>query len=160
MKRPHQITALILMLFSGLVAYQSLKLQYYTPLGPGPGFFPLWIAIFIGILALLMLAQSTLKKPEPLPHDFFDSRQSYLRALTICAAWIFATLSLNSLGYRLTMMIFFPFLLLTMGKVKWYITLAVTLLGSFGAYWCLVRLLRVPLPEGPFDELMKALISI
>lgn len=108
---------------------------------------------------MVMMVQATFKKSEPLPQDFFDSKRAYLRVLAICAAWVFATLSLKTLGYQLTMMVFFPVLLLSMGSVKWYTILIVTFLGSFGAYWFFSHLLRIPLPVGPFDELVRAMVS-
>jgi putative tricarboxylic transport membrane protein len=154
MKRPYQITALILLLLSAVTAYQSLQFKYYTPLGPGPGFFPFWISIILVALSLIMLGQAVFKISEPLPSDFFDSRRGYLKALAICVSWLWVALFLKSLGYQLTMLVFFPFLLLTMGRVRWYTMLIITTLGSFGSYWCFSRLFRVSLPTGPFDELI------
>jgi len=32
---------------SAFLAREALNLRYYTPLGPGPGFFPLWLAVLL-----------------------------------------------------------------------------------------------------------------
>jgi putative tricarboxylic transport membrane protein len=155
MKRPYQITASILFAVSALVAYESLQLKYYTPLGPGPGFFPFWISLCLAVLSLVMFYQATFKKSDPRPEDFIESRLGYLRALGICVAWIWATAMLERLGYRLTMLVFFPFLLLALGRVKWYMIVLLTLLGSIVTFYVFSIQLSVPLPVGPFDGIFE-----
>ena len=155
MKRPYQITASILFALSALITYESLQLKYYTRLGPGPGFFPFYLSLCLAVLALVMFYQATFKKPEARPEDFIESRQGYLRALAICVAWIWVTAMLERLGYRLTMLVFFPFLLLTLGRVKWYMIVLITLLGSIVTFYVFFIQLSVPLPVGPFDGIFK-----
>ncbi len=160
MKRPYQITALVLFLFAIFVGYKSLQLKFYTSLGPGPGFFPLWLSLALAGLAGAMFYQSTLGKPEPMAPDFFDSKLGYLRALAICGAWIWATVMLVPLGYRLTMLVFFPSLLLSLGRVKWTTILLFTVIGSLLAYDVFMLVLRVNLPLGPFDDIFSPLDNL
>lgn len=160
MKRPYQITALILFFLAALIAYGSLQLKYYTRLGPGPGFFPFWISISLAGLSLVMFYQATFKKSDPRPEDLIDSRIGYLRALCICAAWIWAAAMLERLGFRLAMLVFFPFLLLTLGRVKWYIVVLISLIGSVVTFYVFTILLGAPLPVGPLDGIFEPIDNL
>lgn len=153
MKRPYQVTALVLFALSALIAYEALQLKYYTRLGPGPGFFPFWLSVCLAALSVAMFYQATFRKSDPRPADFVDSRTGYLRAGCMCIAWVWATVMLERLGYRLTMLVFFPVLLLTLGRVRWYTIAAVTLLGSMVTFYIFTIKLSAPLPIGPFDEI-------
>ena len=157
MKRPYQLTALVLFGLSGFIAYESLKLKYYTSLGPGPGFFPLWLSLALAALAAAMFFQATFKASEPRPADFRDSRTGYLRAVAICVAWIWATLMLERLGYRLTMLVFFPVLLFALGRVKWWLVVVISLLGSVAVFYVFSVGLSVHLPVGPFDGVFESI---
>ncbi|MFO7708400.1 MAG: tripartite tricarboxylate transporter TctB family protein [Desulfobacterales bacterium] len=160
MKRPYQLLALILFLLSLLIAYESLQLKYYTSLGPGPGFFPFWLSLALAVLAIAMFIQATFKKAPPRPIDFVDTRLGYMRACAMCAAWIWATFMLERLGYRLTMLVFFPFLLLTLGSVRWYLVILISLLGALIAFYLFTLVLSAPLPVGPFDWVFGPLDNI
>jgi len=142
------------------LAYESLKYKYYTPLGPGPGFFPLWLSLALATLSVVLFFQATFGRCEEMPPDFFDSRVGYLRALAMCGAWVLATALLEPFGYRLTMMIFFPSLLLSLGRVKWYTILAFTILGSVIAFWVFTRILLVALPVGAFDTFFEPIDTL
>ena len=160
MKRPYQITASILFVLSTLIIYESLQLKYYTPLGPGPGFFPFWLSLCLAVLSLVMFYQASFKKSDPRVEDFIDSRLGYMRALCICVAWIWAAAMLERLGYRLTMLIFFPFLLLTLGRVRWHMIVLITLLGSIVTFYVFSIKLSAPLPVGPFDWIFEPIDSL
>jgi putative tricarboxylic transport membrane protein len=155
MRRPYQRTALVLFALSVFVAYESFQLKYYTTLGPGPGFFPLWLSLCLAILSIAMFSQAVSGKSDPRPEDFIDSRLGYLRALAICVAWTWAAAMLERLGYRLTMLVFFPFLLLTLGRVRWYTIVLVTILGSIVTFYVFSIQLSAPLPVGPLDRVFE-----
>jgi putative tricarboxylic transport membrane protein len=148
MRRPYQITAVVLLLLAGFVAVEALRLRYYTTLGPGPGFFPFWLAIILGVLAVAMLLQAGLARPEPMPADFFASRRGYLRMGAVVVAMVATTLVLEPLGFCLTMLAVYLFLLLTLGRQRALVMALVALGGSFGVYHLFVRWLNVPLPRG------------
>ncbi len=157
MKRTYQISAVLLLLFSAFVARESLRLKYYTSLGPGPGFFPLWLSLLLAVLSGVMLFQATCRAMDPKPHDFFHSRQGYFRILAICGAWIWAVLALEPLGYRVTMAVFCPILLMTLGRARWYVVILITLFSSLVVFWIFNGFLRISLPFGPIDGIFGPL---
>jgi putative tricarboxylic transport membrane protein len=150
MRRSYQITGAVLLLFAVFVAVESLNLRYYTSLGPGPGFFPFWLAIVLGGLAVGMLLQATLGRPERAPADFFASRRGYLRMGAVVLALVVTTALLERLGFCLTMFTVYLFLLYALGRQNLILTALVSLGGSFGVYYLFVRWLQVPLPSGLF----------
>jgi putative tricarboxylic transport membrane protein len=148
MRRSYQITGTVLLLFAAFMAFQSLKLRYYTPLGPGPGFFPVWLSALLGALAIAILLQATFGRAEPMPSDFFASPTGYMRMGAVVVALVGTTALLEPLGFCLTMLAMYLFLLYAFGQ-RGLITNALTALaGSFGVYYLFVRWLHVPLPIG------------
>lgn len=150
MKRTYQIAGTIFLLFSAFIVWQSLELKFYTSLGPGPGFFPFWLAIFFGALSLGMIYQATFKPEEPMPSDFFATRKGYLRCLAIIVALIFIVRFMDVLGFRLSSFIFYMFLLFALGRQNIIVALLVSLAGSWGVYYVFVEWLKVILPMGMF----------
>ena len=154
MKRPYQIGGTLFFLFAAFMARESVELKFYTTLGPGPGFFPFWLAVIMMLLSGIMVFQATFRQSDPMPADFFASKVGYLRALAICVSFVWAVKAMDPLGFRLTMLVFFLWLLLTLGRLKglkgWIITVAVSIAGSWGAFWLFDTALKVPLPRGMF----------
>jgi len=150
MRRPYQMTGAVLLLLAAWIVVESLQLQYYTSLGPGPGFFSFWLALILGALALVMLLLATFGRAEPAPEDFFASRTGYLRMGAVGLALAGTTALLEFVGFRITMLAMYLFLLRTFGRRNVMITLLVALAGSFGVYHVFVRWLNVPLPVGVF----------
>ncbi len=150
MKRPYQITSAILLGLSAFLAWEALKLRYYTRLGPGPGFFPLWLAIFLAVLAAAMFWQATFRKPETMPDGFCADRRGYLRIGAVLGALVWVIALMDSLGFCLVMLGFYVFLLLVLGRQHPVVTGIVALAGSFGVYYVFVHWLAVSLPMGIF----------
>jgi putative tricarboxylic transport membrane protein len=150
MRRPYQITGAVLLLLAVYVAIESLRLRYYTPLGPGPGFFPFWLAVILGALAVGMLLQASLGRAEPMPPDFFASRTGYLKMGAVVLALVGTTALLEPLGFCLTTLAMYLLLLSALGRHSLIITALVSLGGSFGVYYVFMRWLQVPLPAGLF----------
>ncbi len=148
MKRPYQITSMVSMLVAAFLARESLRLRYYTPLGPGPGFFPLWLSILLAILAAAMFWQATFGKPEAMPADFYADRGGYLRIGAVVAALVGVIVLMGPLGFRLVMLGFYLFLLTALGRQHPLLTGIIALAGSFGVYYVFVRWLATPLPTG------------
>jgi putative tricarboxylic transport membrane protein len=154
MKRPYQITGVVFFLFSAFIAQQSLELRYYTSLGPGPGFFPFWLAVIMGVLAAFMFYHATFGQSDPMPDDFWASRSGYLKGLAVIVSIVWVVMALEDVGFRIVMAVFMIFLLATLGRLKgvvgWTTMVAVTAGASWGAFWMFNDMLKVPLPVGMF----------
>ncbi len=150
MKRPYQITGTVVVFFSAFVAVESLSLKFYTSYGPGPGFFPFWISVFLGLLAANMVFRATFQPRDPMPDGFFASKKGYLRVGAILLALVATIVFMDELGFRPMMLLFYLFLLSALGRQNHLVTAAVALAGSWGVYYVFVELLKVPLPIGMF----------
>ena len=150
MRRAYQISASLLLGFAVYVGVESLDLRYYTSLGPGPGFFSFWLSLILGLLALVMLAQASFGRPEPMPEGFFADRAGYLRMGALVLALLASALALERIGFRITMFALYLFLLSTLGGHRLITILVLASAGSFGVYFVFTRWLSVPLPTGMF----------
>jgi len=148
MNRTYQITGIVFLLLAAFIAWESLELKFYTYMGPGPGFFPFWLSVAMGVLAVLMILQAMFREPEPVPEGFLASRAGYLRAGAIVMALIVTTALMEIVGFPITMLVTTLFLLFALGRPSLIVTLLVSAVGSFGCFYLFDRWLKVPLPPG------------
>jgi hypothetical protein len=103
-------------------------------------------------LSAYLAFQATFRPTEKMPDDFFASRAGYLRAGACVLAFLWGILMMDVIGFRLTMLVFFLFLLLVLGRLHGIrgavTTVGVSLIGSWGSFWLFDTMLRVPLPRG------------
>ena len=148
-QRAHQITGVVFLLIAAFLGYHAVKLRYYTPLGPGPGFFPIWLCAILGLLAVTLFFQARLATPEPLPEGFFASRAGYFRILVVLAGLFAIPVLMPTFGFRLTMLVFYLALLVFLGRRNPIEIILLALAGSFGTFY-VFQLLAQPLPVGMF----------
>jgi hypothetical protein len=133
--------------FGVFVVYESLQIKYYgSDFGPGPGFFSFWLGVLVVALSVIEIVR-TLGKRVPLPANFFPAKAGVVRIACLLGALTAVVLLLNRLGYSLTMFLFCGFLLRVLGKQPWWLTVVLTLAGSFGTAY-IFRQLQVILPGG------------
>ena len=136
-----------LLLFGVFVVYESLQINYYgSDFGPGPGFFSFWMGILVVGLSVVEIGR-TFRHSVPLPEGFFPDRAGVVRIACLLGALMAVVLLLDRLGYSLTMFLFCLFLLRVLGKQPWWLTVVLTLVGSFGTAY-IFRQLQVILPGG------------
>jgi putative tricarboxylic transport membrane protein len=148
MRWPYLITGTVFLLLAAFVAVESLNLRYYTTLGPGPGFFPFWLSVILAGLSIGMLLQAGFRRSEPMPADFFANVPGYLKMGAVVLGLIVTTALLEPVGYCLTMLAVYSFLLWALGRHNLIFMILVALFGSFGVYYIFVHWLQVPLPTG------------
>ncbi len=149
MRRPYQLTGIGLLLLAGSISCEARQLLYYTPLGPGPGFFAWWLALILGGLAVGMILQATCAPPESRPPDFASTRIGRWRIAAVILALVATIVLLERVGYTLTMFVVCGCLLTALGRSGLLMTLLVALACSGGAYYIFHHWLAVPLPRGP-----------
>ena len=148
MRRTYQITGLVLLPLALFLGYHASRLSYYTSIGPGPGFFPVWLCGLLALLAIVMIVQASFGSPEPMPVGFFADRLGVLR-IAAAVAGLFATAGLMGvLGFRFTTFAFYVVLLLVLGRRNPIEIAALAAVGSLGVYTLFSQVLSRPLPIG------------
>jgi putative tricarboxylic transport membrane protein len=153
MTRVHQAGCLIILAFSVWFGVQGLQMNYYTSLGPGPGFFPFWLALFVAVLCIIWFVQLWLKPLEGKAMDVMPDRAGSLRVAALIVSTAVFGLLVEQLGFSLLMFFFLLFLLYAMGRQTVFVTLTVSILGSFGVYYVFTHYLNVHLPQSPIPFL-------
>jgi putative tricarboxylic transport membrane protein len=150
MKRAWQIMCLAFVAAAVVTLISSFAYPYNDRLGPGPGFFPVWLSLITGGLSLALFFQVTWSRTppfepaSPLPED----RAGTVRILIILAALAASVALMDFLGFRITLFLFLFFLPLALGIRSWVLILIFSLLGSFGVFHVFYYWLKVPLPMG------------
>jgi putative tricarboxylic transport membrane protein len=143
--------AAFLALFAGTI-YLSLKLPLLDALGPGPGFFPLILALLGAALAVALMVD-LVRAPQGAPEaeqvePLMPDRAATFRIGGIVVLLLAAFSALDPLGYRLTALLFITLLLLVLGIRNYLVIAVVALVLSFGVFHSFYYWLKVPLPIG------------
>lgn len=142
-----RISGIFCLLFSGYVCMKSLKLGLGGLRKPGSGFLSFWSGVAFGILAVLMVIQSIRQDKSSAVEDVTEKTD--LRPITLViislVGYIFL---LEPLGFVITTVIFVGFLLKTVEKKGWILTVWVSLLVALGCYVIFKVLLGSELPKG------------
>lgn len=152
MRRCYQMASGSFLLLGIFVVFEGHRLKYYTDIGPGPGFYPVWVGGLIALLAVIWLGEVSFRPAEPMPDDFIPSRDRALHVLATIAALVVYTAVVRLFGFRLTTLAFLVFLLRGLGRVRIVWTAIIALAGSWGVYYA-YKQLEVFLPVASIDLL-------
>ena len=150
MKRGWQAAAFVLLAIFAFFAVESLRLSLRDALGPGPGFFPFWLSVAGGVLALILLAQLHWDRAGIDSGTLKFDRAGVRSVALVLAGLIGATALLELLGFRFAVLLLLAYLLAALGVRNWLAIALFALAGSFGVFHLFSGLLKVPLPVGIF----------
>jgi putative tricarboxylic transport membrane protein len=114
MRRVYQMASLAFLAFSIYLVVKSRQMEYFAALGPGAGFFPLWLGGLLAVLSIIWLVQVSIGPREPMDVGFIPSRQGAVRVLSVLVALALFAWVVESLGFQLTMLVFLATLLMTL----------------------------------------------
>jgi putative tricarboxylic transport membrane protein len=153
MRRGWQVTACVILLLCLFVMWQSIRLSLIDRLGPGPGFFPFWLAVIGAALAAVIFVQTTLQGANDDDELVFPRDAAALaRLAAIVGISLLASALLEPLGYRLTALLYVPALVVSLGERRWWVIALVALAGSFGIFQVFNNWLDVILPQGLLEQ--------
>lgn len=145
--------SIVLMGLGLYVIVQSLALSYYTPVGPGPGFFPFWLGLLLILLSAASVIASFVSKMPVLFEDMIIPEPSAGAQMAINFVMVgFFALTVVPLGFVLSMFVVLLVLLLV-NRVHVLMALAVALGGGLGASYAFSNWLHVYLPPAPYGAL-------
>ena len=126
-----------------LVAVQSYALKLGTLHQPGPGFFPFWGAIVLGLLSMVLLVGARSRRVS----DSAPGARSWM-PLIVAGGLLAYVLLLEPLGF---VMVTFLFLLFLFRLVRrgWLVSGLVALTGTAACYALFQLWLKSQLPRGP-----------
>jgi hypothetical protein len=147
-----RLSGVVLLVFTALIAYFAWKLPLGTFHRPGPGFFPLFLALVLGALALLLLTSSLMVMPvKPVkqeekvpPHKRELRKIFYILGSLLVYAFCF-----DKFGFLISTFLFF-LLLKPLVQKPWGYVLSGSLLVTVISYLIFDTLLQSQLPRGIF----------
>ena len=150
MKRGWQVASWALLVTFAFFVFESYQLSLRDTLGPGPGFFPFWLGLLGAVLAVVLLTQLHLGRVDLGTDALVFDRAGVRNAVLVLVGLIVATALLDVVGFRLSMLLLIPYLLVVLGVRNWVAVGICAVAGSFGVYYVFFDLLKVPLPAGIF----------
>lgn len=155
MRRVNQAASLIFLAVSIYVMIEAQNLEYWVQLGPGPGFFPFWLGLFMAALSIVWLGQVSFQPATPMEEGFIPPRIGGFRVVAMLIALVLWIGLVNVLGFRLTMLAFLLFIFSVLDRQNPVLTIAVSLMASFGVYYLFHNWLAVHLPISSIDLLQN-----
>lgn len=141
--RNDQLSGLMLLALGAFVGWQNRTYPLGSLQEPGPGYVPMLIAAFLGVMGLLIALQGRASKPVA-EMEWPEGK----RALVILAACAVATYALEPIGYRITIFALLIFFLGVLERKNPLTAATVSIAFSLLSFYFIGDLLRVPLPRG------------
>ena len=143
--RSDQVSGLMLVALAIYVWWMNRAYPLGTLSEPGPGYVPLLLAVFMGVMGLLVVVGGG--KSMPLVQIEWTEAKRAIALLVACGV---AAYALERLGYRITMGALMIFFLGVMERRKPMMVAAVGIGFPLITYYVFATLLRVPLPVSPW----------
>jgi len=140
-----RLAGAVLAAFAILVVLESRSLPFGSIREPGAGAVPVLLALTLLVCSLAVVVGGTsAHRVAAIP---WTEWRHAVAILGICA---FMALTLERLGYRLTILLALFGLLTLVEKKGWIVGVVFAVGFSLGSYYLFSVLLRVPIPRGPF----------
>lgn len=143
------MAALCLALFGGYVTYSGSRLSYISDVGPGPGFFPLWIGIGLLLLAGYQTIVSLSAPAKRRTTGVTDWRGAG-RALTGWLAMALAIFLFRWIGFAASFVLFTGFFMVVIERRPMLPALGIGVAMALIFHLLFVVALGVSLPTGPW----------
>jgi putative tricarboxylic transport membrane protein len=140
MKKYSNILNIFLIVFCFLYFYLAKQLPHKVAV------YPFLITAILGVLTLVHIIQTFMKKEEGKGEGIFENFQGkqFLFVITSCFAYVFVV---NVLGFFTATFIYLMITLVGL-RVNKYIALITTIGFCIGVYFIFCSFLKVPLPKG------------
>jgi putative tricarboxylic transport membrane protein len=134
---------------AGIMFWNSLSLQYYSDLGPGPGLFPRWLTIALMLLSVLYIIGS-LRGEKILWAKVMPKGKDLGNVGLVLVSVILFIVLLSTAGFIIAGSLMLVILLLR--SYKWYVAILVSVAASVLLFVVFSYGLDVPLPGGVISD--------
>jgi len=153
MKKRNLILGIILLTLAIATLIETRKLPIGSLSSPQAGFFPLVLAIILGILSLVFLRQTIRGKDEGKAPPWASGGGLGHLILTVGVLFLYG-FSFEPLGYLISTFLLIIFLVGAPGRKKWWVVITVALLSTAVSYLLFDTLLEASLPKGILGSIL------
>jgi putative tricarboxylic transport membrane protein len=148
------ITATLLMLLSGVVIYDAIRLGIgWGYEGPGSGFFPFWLAALLAAISLVLFVQALLRRSGT-PFVTRDRFAPVLKVLAPLAGFVVVTDPpgpWSGLGLYVAAGLYLGFYMRWVGRHDWRSVVALSIAAPVITFLIFETWFLVPMPKGPVE---------
>jgi hypothetical protein len=146
-----RLVPLVILVASGFYLTQAMKLPLGTAAKPGAGFYPVAVAVFACVVALVAGARAFLSPQAVRPEEISGAADPARRRRVAGAvvALVAFCLALPWIGYPIAAFGFVSVVLWGLGG-RWQAAVLTGAFSSAGSYYLFGVLLDVPLPRWPW----------
>jgi putative tricarboxylic transport membrane protein len=148
MEQRDRISSLVFLVFSFLVCVGSYRL----PVGigiwhePGPGFFPFWAGMIMGVLSFLAYLKALRTKGADIGPWY--SRERWKKVLLILVILVAYAFVLEKLGFVVSTFLLLFVLFKVVEDQRWWLAVGGSLAVAIVSYGIFDRWLKLQLPKG------------
>ena len=147
MQRLDRFSSLFWVILSLVIAVHSHRMGIGSVGNPGPGFIFFYTALFICLMAVLLLANSWAKKKKEAGPGVFENVH-WVKVLLPFAYILLYAFALEKAGFIISTFFLIFLLLKTIEAKRWPVAVFVGIVASLGTYVMFELWLHVRLPKG------------
>ena len=147
MKTADTISGIVLLALSVAALLEITNLPIGSLTSPQAGFFPLLLAVFLGILSVVLLGQA-IKEKDKGKGSFWGSRGGRKRIGLTLGGLFAVAIFFERLGYLISAFLLIFYLLVVIGNQKWWVAVITAFLSALVSYLLFGLLLKGSLPAG------------
>ena len=149
MKKCDQWSGLFLLVVAALICWGSTRMPYGSLHNPGPGFFPLWLGIILGAMAVALIAESSVHADEGKNmREIVREDVRWRNVFLVLGALVLYGGLLDVIGFLIGTFLLMILLLRYVEPQAWRAVIGWALGGTVGAYAIFEIWMKLRLPKG------------
>ncbi len=150
MKKADQFAAIVLLLFSAFVIFESSRMTLQVEFAPGYGFFPFWLGTLMAVLSIILFINARTQVGDGEGMVVLPNRATLLNVGLILGGLGLYAFLMEIAGYVLDTFILVILLLGVVERERWQICLLSAVLMTASLYVIFQVILGVNLPTSVF----------
>ncbi|HET8680204.1 MAG TPA: tripartite tricarboxylate transporter TctB family protein [bacterium] len=152
MRRAEMIAAVALAIGAMVLVREALRLPItWTGAGPGAGFFPLYLAVGVGVCAVALVVKYLRANPSK-PDESFIPAGAWKPLLIVILPMMAIVGLINYLGLYIGGAIYLAGYMWLVGRYRWVVIVPVSLLIPVALFFLFERWFLLPMPGGAILE--------
>jgi hypothetical protein len=149
MKKADQWSGLALLLLAAGMIWAALGLPFGDLHKPGPGFFPFWLGVIMGAMAIGLFVQTTLAKQSVRTiRNILEEDVRWSKVVLVLVALILYAFLMDTIGFLIVTFLLLVVLLRFIEPQSWKVVIGWALAGSVGSYLIFEVWMKLRLPKG------------